>query len=269
MRARAMRAASILAGGAASARASRPSLLASVLQAASSHFPNASTRRRDGPAAPAQNIRWRRDPKPRDFASRGARDAKKGEAQKIKSKAMDRLRPPRPALTFGEKGLALTHTPPTYASHVALYLYDADGKKRFLDADRNELLAPGETGGALSVQGGHRQDVYLDDVGGAGEFSATVCYRSLNGFAFSPESPRSNTVVVALPAAPCAPLLEPITRSTVKITVAAPAFCPRISVKVDGAQAAGRRRRRRLRRRTRDEEAAAGRPHRFTGHRYG
>ena len=40
---------------------------------------------------------------------------------------MDRLRPPRPALTFGEKGLALTHTPPTYASHVALYLYDADG----------------------------------------------------------------------------------------------------------------------------------------------
>ncbi len=162
-----MRAASILAGGAASARASRPSLLASVLQAASSHFPNASTRRRDGPAAPAQNIRWRRDPKPRDFASRGARDAKKGEAQKIKSKAMDRLRPPRPALTFGEKGLALTHTPPTYASHVALYLYDADGKKR-----------------------------------------------------------------------------------------------------LRGAQAAGRRRRRRLRRRTRDEEAAAGRPHRFTGHRY-
>ena len=73
---------------------------------------------------------------------------------------MDRLRPPRPALTFGEKGLALTHTPPTYASHVALYLYDADGKKRFLDADKNELLAPGETGGALSVQGGHRQDVY-------------------------------------------------------------------------------------------------------------
>ena len=146
---------------------------------------------------------------------------------------MDRLRPPRPALTFGEKGLALTHTPPTYASHVALYLYDADGRKRFLDADRNELLAPGETGGALSVQGGHRQDVYLDDVGGAGEFSATVCYRSLNGFAFSPESPRSNTVVVALPAAPCAPLLEPITRSTVKITVAAPAFCPRISVKVE------------------------------------
>ena len=102
----------------------------------------------------------------------------------IKSKAMDRLRPPRPALTFGEKGLALTHTPPTYASHVALYLYDADGRKRFLDADKNELLAPGETGGALSVQGGHRQDVYLDDVGGAGEFSATVCYRSLNGFAF-------------------------------------------------------------------------------------
>ena len=131
---------------------------------------------------------------------------------------MDRLRPPRPALTFGEKGLALTHTPPTYASHVALYLYDADGKKRFLDADRNELLAPGETGGALSVQGGHRQDVYLDDVGGAGEFSATVCYRSLG------------------------------TRR--------------------GAQAAGRRRRRRLRRRARDEEAAAGRPHRFTGHRY-
>ena len=149
---------------------------------------------------------------------------------------MDRLRPPRPALTFGEKGLALTHTPPTYASHVALYLYDADGRKRFLDADRNELLAPGETGGALSVQGGHRQDVYLDDVGGAGEFSATVCYRSLNGFAFSPESPRSNTVVVALPAAPCAPLLEPITRSTVKITVAAPAFCPRISVKVEGGR---------------------------------
>ena len=103
---------------------------------------------------------------------------------------MDRLRPPRPALTFGEKGLALTHTPPTYASHVALYLYDADGRKRFLDADKNELLAPGETGGALSAQGGHRQDVYLDDVGGAGEFSATVCYRSLNGFAFSPESPR-------------------------------------------------------------------------------
>ena len=32
---------------------------------------------------------------------------------------MDRLRPPRPALSFGEKGLALTHTPPTYASHVA------------------------------------------------------------------------------------------------------------------------------------------------------
>ena len=61
---------------------------------------------------------------------------------------MDRLRPPRPALTFGEKGLALTHTPPTYASHVALYLYDADGRKRFLDADKNELLAPGETGGA-------------------------------------------------------------------------------------------------------------------------
>ena len=53
---------------------------------------------------------------------------------------MDRLRPPRPALTFGEKGLALTHTPPTYASHVALYLYDADGRKRFLDADKNELL---------------------------------------------------------------------------------------------------------------------------------
>ena len=72
---------------------------------------------------------------------------------------MDRLRPPRPALTFGEKGLALTHTPPTYASHVALYLYDADGKKRFLDADKNKFLAPGETGSALSVsvRGGQPQ----------------------------------------------------------------------------------------------------------------
>ena len=57
---------------------------------------------------------------------------------------MDRVRPPRPALKFGEKGLVLIHTPPTYASHVALYLYDADGKKRFLDADKNELLAPGD-----------------------------------------------------------------------------------------------------------------------------
>ena len=49
-----------------------------------------------------------------------------------KSKAMDRVRPPRPALKFGEKGLVLIHTPPTYASHVALYLHDADEKKRFL-----------------------------------------------------------------------------------------------------------------------------------------
>ena len=63
---------------------------------------------------------------------------------------MDRLRPPRPALKFGEKGLVLIHTPPTYASHVALYLHDADGKKRFLDADKNKFLAPGETGSALS-----------------------------------------------------------------------------------------------------------------------
>ena len=57
---------------------------------------------------------------------------------------MDRLRPPRPALTFGEKGLALTHTPPTYASHVALYLHDADGKKRFLDTV--DLTCPISTG---------------------------------------------------------------------------------------------------------------------------
>ena len=57
---------------------------------------------------------------------------------------MDRLRPPRPALTFGEKGLALTHTPPTYASHVALYLYDADGRKRFLDTV--DLTCPISTG---------------------------------------------------------------------------------------------------------------------------
>ena len=65
---------------------------------------------------------------------------------------MDRLRPPRPALKLGEKGLVLIHTPPTYASHVALYLHDADGKKRFLDADKNKFLAPGETGSALGIE---------------------------------------------------------------------------------------------------------------------
>ena len=57
---------------------------------------------------------------------------------------MDRLRPPRPALQFGEKGLVLIHTPPTYASHVALYLHDADGKKRFLDTV--DLTCPISTG---------------------------------------------------------------------------------------------------------------------------
>ena len=57
---------------------------------------------------------------------------------------MDRQRPPRPALQFGEKGLVLIHTPPTYASHVALYLHDADGKKRFLDTV--DLTCPISTG---------------------------------------------------------------------------------------------------------------------------
>ena len=106
-------------------------------------------------------------------------------------------KPPKPELSFGGNGLEVTFMPPDGAAHAVVYVYDADGKKRFLDAGvRNKLLAPGQTGRVLSVRARHRQNVVVDDVGGAGEFSATVCYRSPQGFAFGPESPHSETVIL-------------------------------------------------------------------------
>ncbi len=104
--------------------------------------------------------------------------------------------PPKPKLSFGGNGLEVTFRPPDGAAHAVVYFYDAEGNKRFLDADRNKLLTPGETGRVLPVRGRHRQNVVVEDVGGAGEFSATVSYRSLNGFAWGPESPRSGTVIL-------------------------------------------------------------------------
>ena len=109
-------------------------------------------------------------------------------------------KPAKPELSFGGNGLEVTFMPPDGAAHAVVYVYDADGKKSFLDAGtNNKILAPGETGRVLPVRGRHRQNVVVDDVGGAGEFSATVSYRSLNGFAWGPESPRSDTVILALP----------------------------------------------------------------------
>jgi len=58
-------------------------------------------------------------------------------------------KPPKPELSFGGNGLEVTFMPPDGAAHAVVYVYDADGKKRFLDADKNRFLAPGETGSAL------------------------------------------------------------------------------------------------------------------------
>ena len=137
-----------------------------------------------------------------------------------------------PSLAFDDKGLLVTFTPPSDASHAALYLH-VDGDKLFYDADKKKLLAPGELGNALAARPRRPNMVAVDrGLKGGKPITATVCYRGPAAFAFSPEGAHSNSVVAALPLLPGAPLVQPYTAGGVKVHFVAPPRCFKVAIRV-------------------------------------
>ena len=137
-----------------------------------------------------------------------------------------------PSLAFGDKGLVVTFTAPSDASHAALYLH-VDGDKLFYDGDKKKLLAPGELGNALAARPRRPNKVVVSgglEVGKS--ITATVCYRGPAAFAFGAEGAHSNSVVAALPLVPGAPLVEPYTAGCVSVRFVAPPRCFRVDIRV-------------------------------------
>ena len=127
----------------------------------------------------------------------------------------------------------LAHMPPL-SSHAAIHVYKKDGAtrtKHFFDAEKKELLPPGDVGTAVTIgfmkpgAAGHRVWVPADSLPAGVPFTATAAYRTPAAFAFGPESPQSAPFVPLLPPTPCAPVVEPVRSQTVKVKFCAPPRC--------------------------------------------
>jgi hypothetical protein len=167
-------------------------------------------------------------------AAEGSLDAKKSLVKGFCLAELERVEKGSapPSLAFGDKGLVVTFTAPSDASHAALYLH-VDGDKLFYDADKERLLAPGELGNALAARPRRPNKVVVSGgLKGGKPVTATVCYRGPAAFAFGPEGAHSNSVVAALPLVPGAPLVEPYTAGRVSVRFVAPPSCFRVAIRV-------------------------------------
>ena len=99
---------------------------------------------------------------------------------------------------------------PPASSHAAVHFYSAEHGKQFFDCVQG-LLPAGASGKAITIKEGRKQAKSKNlrvTVKDGVSYSATVCFRGADDFAFGPESARSNSIIRALPVAPGAPRLK-------------------------------------------------------------
>lgn len=119
-------------------------------------------------------------------------------------------------ITLDSGNVVIVFRPPVKASHAAVFLFEANSEggedKRMIDAGTSELLPTGSVGRAMRVTRGAGSGKNVCEVKGlrAGTlYTAAVCCREADEFAFGPESPRSLPKAFAAPVSPAMPVVKP------------------------------------------------------------
>ena len=155
--------------------------------------------------------------------------------------------PEPPLLELDACGVVVKFTPPSGATLALILLHAEDGVVRYYSPYTKSFNRPrtksfdATAAGAegyyfiKSSEVGQQQQVVARQGLVEGKVSATIYYQSANMEDCGPESPHSNALVLARPAAPCAPQVKPCAMKNDRalVSFALPALSFKASVKVE------------------------------------
>ena len=155
--------------------------------------------------------------------------------------------PEPPLLELDACGVVVKFTPPSGATLALILLHAEDGVVRYYSPYTKSFNRPrtksfdATAAGAegyyfiKSSEVGQQQQFVARQGLVEGKVSATIYYQSANMEDCGPESPHSNTLELARPAAPCAPQVKPCARKDDRalVSFALPALSFKASVKVE------------------------------------
>jgi hypothetical protein len=143
-------------------------------------------------------------------------------------------RPAAPTLsaTPDPRAVRIDFAVPDGHIHAAVHLHEAGGATHMYDAATGTILPADEKGQVIILNaGGAGRSFPLVAKGlGGGTFTATVQFRRAYDFDWGPTSPRSAPLVRALPPAPGAPILEPVSDTKILVHFAVPQGCSSAAV---------------------------------------
>lgn len=116
-------------------------------------------------------------------------------------------------MTLDSGRVVILFKSPAKASHAAVFLFEANSEggedKRMIDAGTSELLPTGSVGRAMRVTGPGPSLCEVKGLRAGTKYTAAVCCREEDEFAFGPESPRSLPKAFAAPVSPAIPVVHP------------------------------------------------------------
>ena len=129
--------------------------------------------------------------------------------------------PAAPVLSADGEHAKASFDAPKGSINAVIYFSSARGKQ-FYDAEIEGLLEVGQTGKVINLTGSVKKSVQIRNISGDVEYTATIAFRGADDFDWGPASPASAPLTIVSPVAPQAPLLEPVSKTSIKVTFVAP-----------------------------------------------
>ena len=137
--------------------------------------------------------------------------------------------PAAPVLSADGKHVKASFDAPKGSINAVIYLSSAKGKQ-FYDAENEMLLKVGQTGKVIKLTGNAKKSVHITNLEGDLEYTATIAFRGADDFDWGPTSPASAPLTIVPPVAPQAPLLEAVSKTSIKVIFVAPPHCLNINM---------------------------------------